>query len=730
MRLRRQRRIHRSDPAFQSRQGKRRPQKREVFALGVMRHWLCVVCLAASALAAATPPPNIILITLDTTRADRMGFLGSKRGLTPNLDALAQQSAVFSRAYAQAPLTSPSHATILTGTYPQFHQVFDFPDVLAKDLPYAPDLLHGRGYTTAAFLGSIALDPNGGAPGFERGFDVYDAGFTSLGFQKEEDRYHTVERRGGEVVERAIRWLGQNPKRPFFLWVHLYDPHEPYDPPEPYKTRYAAEPYDGEIAYMDSAVGRLFQELKTRGLYDSAMIAVMADHGESLGAHGENNHGFFLYDETIHVPLVIKLPLASAAENQGEKTTPKQIGSQIDDRVELIDVMPTLLQTAGITVPAEVQGQSLLGLMSGSQRTGTVEAWRDRPAYAQADYPHIAFGWSALQSLRTGKYLYVQAPRRELYDQSADPEAEHNLASSSAAVADTLGGQVQSLREKTSSKREAPKLSDDKVAALDVGAQAKLASLGYVTSGSHAFQSSDSGSDRSSGQADPKDKIETIHLIRRLNDLLDDRHLQESIPILQKLITENPDMPMPYYRLGGIYADEKDYDKALPMLRKAVAMDPKFAQAELALGRTLMRTGDLNEATGVFEKLTASAPYMADAHVMLEIVYARTNRVPETISECEKVLKLLPDHFGSYLTLGQFLAKSGDLEAAVPNLQKAVELRPRLPAPHMFLADVYALMGRQADADRERAEGRRLAATPPYPANTAPNAVSPIAPQQ
>ncbi len=674
-----------------------------MFGVGLIRHWLCAACLAVSALAAATPPPNIILITLDTTRADRMGFLGSKRGLTPNLDALAQQSSVFTRAYAQAPLTSPSHATILTGTYPQFHQVFDFPDVLAKDLPYAPDLLHGHGYSTAAFLGSIALDPNGGAPGFERGFDVYDAGFTSIGFQNEGDRYHTVERRGGEVVERAIAWLSRNPKAPFFLWVHLYDPHEPYDPPEPYKSRYAAEPYDGEIAYMDSAVGKLLRELRTRGLYDGAMIAVMADHGESLGAHGENNHGFFLYDETIHVPLLIKLPQGSAKK-------------QIDDRVELIDVMPTLVQTAGIAVPAQVQGQSLLGLISGAKGAGTVEAWHDRPAYAQADYPHIAFGWSALQSLRTGKYLYVQAPRRELYDQTADPNAEHNLASSSAAVADTLGGQVQTLREKTASKREAPKLSDDKVAALDVGAQAKLASLGYVTSGSHAFKSSDAAS-----EADPKDKIETIQLIRRFNDLLDDGHLQESIPILEKLIADNPDMPMPYYRLGGIYADEKDYDKALPLLRKAVAMDPKFAQAELALGRTLMRTGDLKEATSVFEKLTDSAPYMADAHVMLEIVYARTNRVPETISECQKVLKLLPDHFGSYLTLGQFLAKSGDLEAALPNLQKAAELRPGMPAPHLFLADVYTQMGRQADAERERAEGRRLAENPPTPANTAPN---------
>ncbi len=721
-------------------------QRNKVFGASVIRLWLCIAGLAASGLA-ATPPPNILLITLDTTRADRMGFLGSKRGLTPNLDELARHSAVFTRAYAQAPLTSPSHATILTGTYPQFHKVFDFPDVLAKDLPYAPEILRSHGYHTAAFLGSIALDPNAGAPGFERGFDIYDAGFTSTGFEKEEDRYHTVERRGGEVVERALAWLNLHPQGPFFMWVHLYDPHEPYDPPEPYKSRYESEPYDGEIAYMDSAVGKLLQQLKTRGLYDGAMIAVMADHGESLGAHGESNHGFFLYDETIQVPLVIKLPQTvtsdSRIENQrieNQRIESLQIeNQQISDRVELVDVMPTILKTVGIAVPAEVQGESLLGLMAttttkttttaattnaGAGEGATVaEPWHDRPAYSQSDYPHIAFGWSALQSLRTGKYLYVQAPRRELYDQTADPKAEHNLASSSAAVADTLGGEVQAIREKTTSKREAPKLSEEKVEALDEAAQAKLASLGYVTSGSHVFKSSDQQANllqATPQEADPKDKIETIKTIRRLNDLLDDGHIEECIPILQKLIAENPDMPMPYFKLGGIYADRKEYEKALPLLRKAVEMDPKFVQAEMGLGRTLMRVGEFEQATTVFEKLTASAPYLGDAHVLLEIAYARTNRVPETISECEKVLKFFPESYGTYLTLGQFLAKSGDLEGAVPKLEKAAALRPGVPAPHMVLADVYARLGRQADAERERAEGRRLGANPTSPANPAP----------
>ncbi len=271
----------------------------------VLTRWLlCLGSLAAVALAANQPDahkqdaqstqtyPNTILITLDTTRADRMGFMGSKRALTPNLDALARQSVVFTRAYSQAPLTPASHATILTGTYPQYHQVFTFPIPLAKNLPYMPDILKAHGYHTGAFVGSLALDPSWGVPGFERGFDTYDAGFTWENYSPK-TRYQTNERRGGEVVDRALAWLNKRPPGPFFLWVHLFDPHDPYDPPEPYKTRYAKALYDGEIAYVDFVVGKFLDQLKSLGLYDASIIAVTADHGESLAPMAKTITGFF-----------------------------------------------------------------------------------------------------------------------------------------------------------------------------------------------------------------------------------------------------------------------------------------------------------------------------------------------------------------------------------------------------------------------------------------------------
>ncbi|HSB76543.1 MAG TPA: sulfatase, partial [Terriglobales bacterium] len=259
------------------------------------RGWLAVLLLASASVLAASKP-NIILITLDSARADRMGFLGGKGGLTPSLDGLARQSIVFEHAYAQSPGTLASHAALLTGTYPPYNHVAEFGEPLASSLPYLPDLLHAAGYRTAAFVGTLELDPRGGfAPGFDRGFDTYDAGFRMP--QAGESRYATVERRGREVVARALAWLQRPGRGPFFLWVELNDAQAPYQPPPGYAR--AGSAYNGEIRYADAQAGRLLAALRSRKLYDGALIVLAGDHGESLGAHGEETHGVFLYDDTI-----------------------------------------------------------------------------------------------------------------------------------------------------------------------------------------------------------------------------------------------------------------------------------------------------------------------------------------------------------------------------------------------------------------------------------------------
>jgi arylsulfatase A-like enzyme/Tfp pilus assembly protein PilF len=661
------------------------------FFMPVIRRLAWVACLTASALAAT--PPNIVLITLDTTRADRMGFLGSKLGLTPNLDTLARDSAVFTHAYAQAPLTPPSHATILTGTYPQFHQVLDFGMPLAANLPYAPAILRSHGYHTAAFIGAIALAPDASyAPGFDRGFETYDAGFHKQGYG--EDRYHTVQRRGDEVVAHALAWLTRHPKGPFFIWVHLYDAHDPYDPPEPYKSRYASAPYDGTIAYEDAVVGKLLRQLNLRGLYDGTVIAITADHGESLGAHGEDTHGIFLYDETIQVPLLIKLP--------GKLPHTSAARQRIENRVELVDLLPTLLQEVRVEIPKDVQGESLLALMGavGADSDPTVDVWRDRAAYAQSDVPWIEFGWSAERSLRTSKYLYIQAPHRELYDQEADPKADHDLASSSAAVAGTLASQLETFRRKTTRQSQAPEVSVDPVA------QQNLRALGYMASGRDVSKASDA--DRG---VDPKDKIEIANLIHRAYLLVDDRRDQEAVPLLQQLIAKDPDAPFAYALLGQCFVTLKQYPQAVAFLRKAVQMRPDMVIPHFHLASAFVEMKDFDAAADELQIVVARMPDFEEAHLMLEMAYAQAGRVPEAIKECELVLESDSEDYGTNLLLGRLLVTSGGSAAALPRLKQAAALQPGAPEPHLSLADAYAKLGRNDDAERERVLAKRLGAS-------------------
>jgi arylsulfatase A-like enzyme/Tfp pilus assembly protein PilF len=628
--------------------------------------------------------PNIILITLDTTRADRMGFLGSTRKLTPNLDAMAQQGVVFTRAYSHVPLTTASHATILTGTYPQFNHVNDFGVPLSPKLPYLPDLLRQRGYQTGAFVGSLILDPlDGTAPGFDRGFDIYDAGFHLR--RHGADRYKTVERRGDVVVDHSLAWLSTIPNKPFFLWVHLYDAHDPYDPPAPYKERFATQPYDGEIAYADACVGKLLDALRKHGLYDETMIAVMADHGESLGAHGESTHGVFLYDETQHVPLLIKLPLNHSA------------GRRVETRAGLVDVAPTILAASGLATPSEMQGQSLLEFVKPAPATGGEPA-PDRPAYAETDYPHRAFGWGALRALRTGKYLYIQAPERELYNQSSDPQETQNIAVNSKAVTDTLASQLTEFRNQTSQT-----LVD--LAKPDPEKLQKLQALGYV--------GSDTGpvpDDKNLGGVDPKSRIEIANLLHDAMFDIEDARYEQALPLLERALTVQPEMPVANMQYGIAQARLKRYSLAIPPLRKAVTAQPDSGMGHYELGLALFETGDWKGAAPEFEAAASRAPRWADAHFSLAAVYARIDRVPEAMTELDTTLGISADHYRANLLRGRILSLQGNPLDALSNLEKAAQVQPDSREAHLFLADAYQQLGRAGDAQRERATAGTLAA--------------------
>lgn len=649
-----------------------------------MRRSLCLLCLLLLGmhLPVRAEAPNIVFITVDTTRADRMGFLGNTHGLTPNLDVLAREGVVFERAFSQAPLTPVSHATIFTGTYPQFHTVTDFGHPLPTLLPYVPEILQKSGYHTAAFIGSLILDPNAAmAPGFDRGFSFFDAGFR-VKSSPEQDRYNTVERRGGDVVGHAITWLNKNPRSPFFVWLHLYDPHAPYDPPPPYDKRFK-DPYEGEIAYADASLGKLFTYLRQRGLYDHTLIVMMSDHGESLGAHGESMHGIFLYDETIHVPLLFKLPGGLLARRR------------VKTRVRLVDVAPTLLSMLSLPLPPTFQGESLVPLMKGSQQAD------DLPAYAETDYPHRAFGWSALRSLRAGKYLFVQAPKRELYDQSQDKDAAHNLAASSPAVAGTLLAQTDDFYDKTTSDHQ-----QSPQAPLTADQQENLSALGYVASSSEG-QSQDPFQG-----ADPKDKIGISNVLQEGMMAVEDGRYEEAIPLLKQVLADSPLVTAAQMQLGIALSKVRRYDEAIVALRKAVEQLPDSVQARYELGLALYETGSWRDSIPYFEFVAKKRPKWPDAQFSLASVYARTQHVPEAVDLLQTVIQLNPQHFRANLLLGRILTLQHHAQEALPYLKQAVDSAPENFEPHAFLADAFDELGDTQQASTERTRAQALKERP------------------
>jgi arylsulfatase A-like enzyme/Flp pilus assembly protein TadD len=641
---------------------------------------LCIVLLTLTRAFAVSPPAvrkpavNVILITIDTVRADHLGCYGAKDTQTPTLDALARDGIVFERAISQVPLTWPSHAVILTGLYPFQNGVQDFTgQPLDPRFRSVAQAFKERGYATGAVVSAFVLDRSWG---LARGFDFYDDAFAPEAFLNRD--LGLVDRRAGESVAHAIAWLRKNPRRPLFFWLHLYDPHSPYDPPEPYRSQYHAHPYDGEIAYADHELARLMGWLKRNQLYDRSLILFLSDHGESLGEHGEHEHGFFVYSSTVHIPLIVKPPSGSGFRR-----------GRVSHPVETTAVASTLLRAAGIHDTLGQQLQSP-GLLDANSQT-------DDEAYSETFYPFSSFGWSPLHALETSRYHYIDAPQPELYDLLVDPAEENNVASQQAATVAVLKDKLQSRL------RNHPYMpSADSNSGLSPDALDKLRALGYV-----AYRSPVSPAALASSLPDPKSKLGEFNSILEAEDAFQKGDVEHAENLLSPVHQQDPKMYVIPFLLGEAALRNQNWQRAAEQLQRCLDLNPNFDNAMTALARALAKLGHVDDAKGWLRKATGSNPENYRAWYQLGLLEA-ANDSTTAQGAYEKAVAIQPNFSPGQRELGMALFNQKNYAGAVVHLEKAHALGLEDAHLHNFLGISYSQVHQISKAVREHEHAIKL----------------------
>ena len=598
---------------------------------------------------------DVFLVTIDTLRADHVACYGDPNIRTPALDGLAADGIRFANAFTASPITNPSHASILTGLLPAHDGVRDFGMAVAPGVSTLAEVLKASGYATAAFIGSVILDSRGLAPGFDRGFDYYDHFPGNL--PATASRYGRLERRAMDVEHRAETWmLSRNRAQPAFVWIHFYDPHDPYDPPEPYRTEYAGRLYDGEIAYADSALGRFVSFLKKQSRYGTSVVIVVGDHGEGLGEHGEQTHGIFLYDSTLHVPLILKL--AHPASSEPPATAPPR-GLAVAAQVRTVDIAPTILDLEGVPDRQSRDGTSLRSLWTGpAPETARLE----RSAFAETAYP-LDFGWAPVRSVRADDRKYIEAPRPEFYELNVDPGEKRNLY-------EPWNPDVQRLRalEADARKGAAPQHGD--AATVEHSKLEELRALGYLGTNPGATTAPEP-----SLLPDPKDKIQVFNLIHSSMLASEDANPELARSDLESALRLDPKSAVVLAELGELELAHGDYRQAADLLGRAAAIQPQNAAAVYGQARALYAAGDL-----------------ATARARLE---AGKN--------------LLDGNYDAIYLLGKIDAELKDWNQAEDPLQAAIILDSSRPEAHVELARVYLAEEKPTEALRELDRARRLA---------------------
>ncbi len=637
---------------------------------------LVTIVLPRDSVQINNPRPDVFLITIDTLRADHVHCYGYDRVETPTLDSLAKDGARFSAAFTPSPITNTSHISILTGLLPSSHGVTDFAIPLPTTHTTWAEFLQQKGYHTAAFIGAVILDTKTLAPGLGRGFDFYD---NFPDHPQTKSRWNRVERRGMEVVQHAETWMTAHRAGPHFVWVHLYDPHDPYEPPPPYSHTYKDHLYDGEIAYADSALANFITFLKQQGRYENSLIIVVGDHGEGLGEHNEDTHGIFLYDSTTHVPLIIKKPGKPAS------TGPGQV---IDAQVRTIDILPTVLDLLTIPVDAHFDGESLKTYLVGADSA-------PRAALGETDYP-LRFGWAPLRSVRDNGFKFIQAPRPELYDLHADPKELTNLYQADNA-------NVQKLRAELSALKSSSQPSSSPPAAT--GTQ-ELKALGYA--GSEA-----ANADSEAALPDPKDKIQEQNLLHTAMMASDDNRPADAHTALEKVLQLDPKSPTALLQLGELEFQAGNYAKAADYLARTRTIRPDDATAPYYQGLALEKIGELAGARDALETSLKFTPGQFQARLLLGEIYLRLKDPGAAQDQFEAALLLQPKSVEAELDLCRALLASKSYPDALRELEPLSKSRPFNADVFKLLSETYAALGKKDDADKASNRARLLAGRKP-----------------
>jgi arylsulfatase A-like enzyme len=563
-----------------------------------------LLCFAGAGYLKAQAAP-IILISVDTLRADHLSSYGYRRIRTPNIDAYAVNGTAFTAISSHIPLTLPSHTSIFTSTYPFVTRVEENAERVPAGLVTLASVLRSHGYKTAAFIGSSLLDQR---YGLDQGFDFYDSPF-HLSSNAAENPYDVRVRRDAALVVRsAEQWLTANHGQPVFAFVHLFDLHTPYSRPAPARGRPAVAGYDAELEYVDQVLGRFREALVKQGLWDRSLVVLLADHGESLEEHGESSHGYFIYASTVWVPLLMHWP---AGQNAGRPARVTEPGG-------LIDVAPTILSAASIPAPPSFQGRNL---MAGDQAAG-------HPVYAESLYTYDAFRWAPLRSLREGDYKYIEAPRPELYNLRDDPHEQINLVRKNTAKAQELRVRLGKLLARYASQQTAP------VRDTSPESTAALRSLGYLSGGAPSF-TGESG-------PDPKDRLPEYQLYEKALAALYSEQPETAILNFRKLLAADSKNTLARYYLGEAYLKTRQPDTALREWESALSADPADAPAAEAIGEVWMERQEFAKAQHYFElALTADANDYA-AEFKLGVAEERLGKWDNAVRHLQAACKLVP----------------------------------------------------------------------------------------